>query len=189
MFKRIAPFLIALLCIVGFAPVAFAGGSGPQPAATVSGDSITLTVTGADPNTPVDFELYDDDQAPASMGMPGGGAGAAVLNLKLPFKLVAQKTVTADASGTAVAVFDGLPAGTYSAAARYLVDGVPTTQYFNNLSVQGSSGGAAADGGSLPNTGSDSSLPLARLGIVLVAAGGVAIFAGQKRRSMMRIDA
>ena len=46
-----------------------------------------------------------------------------------------------------------------------------------------------AGSGTLPNTGSDSSLPLARLGIVLVAAGGVAIFAGQKRRSMMRIDA
>lgn len=165
MLKRIAPLFIALLCIVGFAPSALAGGSGPQPSATVNGDSVTVTTTGCDPASSVSAELTKD--------------GATV----------ATKTGTASGTGDASIVFSGLSAGTYSAEVTCNVGGTPRTQVLGNLVVQAASATTVAAGGALPDTGSDSSLPLARLGIVLVAAGGVAIFAGQKRRSMMRIDA
>ncbi|MFP5322545.1 MAG: LPXTG cell wall anchor domain-containing protein [Acidimicrobiia bacterium] len=41
----------------------------------------------------------------------------------------------------------------------------------------------AAGAGALPRTGADDSVPLARLGVILVAAGGVALYGAKKRNS------
>lgn len=56
-----------------------------------------------------------------------------------------------------------------------------------NASLVRDDGGAAATGatvtaaGTLPRTGSDSSLPLAQMGAVLVALGGLVVLAARKR--------
>jgi LPXTG-motif cell wall-anchored protein len=48
---------------------------------------------------------------------------------------------------------------------------------------QGAGAGTGNQGaGALPTTGSDNSIPLARLGVILVASGGVALYAGKKRQ-------
>ena len=55
------------------------------------------------------------------------------------------------------------------------------------VSASGSSGAGAGAGtsgtGGLPRTGDDSSVPLARAAIVLVAAGGALVFLARRRRA------
>ena len=47
----------------------------------------------------------------------------------------------------------------------------------------GAAGGGQGKGGDLASTGGgDGSIPLARLGVILVASGGVALYAGKKRQ-------
>ena len=183
MLRRITTTIaIAFLCIVGFAPAALAGGSGPAPSATVDdgSDSITITATGMTPGETVLFSLDD------GTGSTAGAASTAAV--------VATGSAVADSNGTASYTFTGVAPGTYTATATGQTSG--RTQTFSNLTITaGSSGGGTtgSDGGTggsgLADTGSDTSLPLARVGVVLLAAGAVAVYAGQRRRTAMKIDA
>lgn len=149
--KRIAAVLIALIGMIGFAPSAFAGGSGPQPPAVVDDDSVTITATGCGPGEAT-FTLKDGDG-----------------------NVVDTKTATIGSDGTATVTFDGLPTSTYTAT----YDCPDGSQVLGNLVVQSS--GASPTAAALPNTGSDATITLARLGLLLLAAGGVAVYAGQRR--------
>jgi hypothetical protein len=160
MLRRLAPIALALLFIVGLAPSALAGGSGTQPATTVSGDDITVVGTGFTPGETVNFSIQDTSYTCSSV---------------------------ANAEGAATCTFTEVPAGSY--AVNVLGVSSNNTQSFAGVTVQ-----AATDSGSgtgsdaLADTGSES-LPLARVGIVLLAAGAVAVYAGQKRRTAMTINA
>lgn len=166
MFKRIAPLLLAVGIVVGFAPSAFAGGSGPQPSATVAGDTVTVTRTGCDASTQASAELKKDGST------------------------VQSDSATTNGSGEVTFTFENVDDGTYSAETTCFVNDEPSTQVAGNIVVQDDGATATTAGsGTLPNTGSDSSISMARIGIVLVAAGGVAVYAAQRRRKGSFIDA
>jgi len=80
--------------------------------------------------------------------------------------------------GSGVADADG------TAAADVVITGSPGTYTISNscndLTIEVTIAGAAT-AGALPRTGSDSSLPLAQVAIVLIAAGGLLIIAARKR--------
>lgn len=80
--------------------------------------------------------------------------------------------------GSGVADADGV------AAADVVITGSPGSHTISNscndltIAITIAGGGTA---GALPRTGSDSSLPLAKIAIVLIAAGGLLIIAARKR--------
>jgi hypothetical protein len=61
-------------------------------------------------------------------------------------------------------------------------DGQPLTLQLSFTVVAADGSGGGAGGGALPRTGDDSSLPLARIGLGLAAAGGVITAVAAKRR-------
>ena len=90
---------------------------------------------------------------------------------------VTSGSTTADADGSFTFTTEQVPNGRYEV--RVTCGGDTTV-----LSVNVNRGQATAPGrqaGALPQTGTDSSVPLARLGVILVASGGVALYAAKKR--------
>jgi hypothetical protein len=99
---------------------------------------------------------------------------------------VALGTPTADSSGVA-RLSATIPANTSLGAHTIIAvctgaDDAPLrlTAAINVVSAGGA--GSGAGGGGLPRTGDDSSLPLARIGLALLAAGGVVTAIAAKRR-------
>ena len=141
-------FILGAMALMVFAPAAHAQYNG-TPGASVSdstvssGDTVTVTATGCDPGTTVDFFL------------DGNPLGSAVT----------------DDSGTA--------------SADVVIDATDGTHQITNscntavLSI--TVGQASAATGALPRTGSDNSLPLAKIAVVLIAAGGLLIVAARDR--------
>lgn len=98
-------------------------------------------------------------------------------------------TAAADQSGT-VALQVTIPAGTAKGAntitgAGQGADGAPlslSTQISVANGCNAATPPAAASAGSLPRTGDDTSIPLARFGVALAAVGGVITAVAAKRR-------
>lgn len=140
---------MALMAFMVLAPAAQAQYTPPgNPGASVSdstvssGDTVTVTASGCEVGSTVDFFL---DGNPLGSGV-------------------------ADANG--------------DASADVVISGSPGTHTISNscndLTVPVViAGGATA--GALPRTGTDSSLPLAKIAAVLIVAGGLLIIAARKR--------
>ncbi len=124
-----------------------------------SAEPVTLTVDGAAPGSDVTF-IFEPDSV--------------VLGI-----------ATADANGVAV-LHTAWPvnagAGPHTVIARGL-DGDPDGPAGLDLSIEVDC--SAAAGGALARTGSDS-LPWARVGIVLVALGGIILLTARKRHAVVR---
>jgi hypothetical protein len=89
-------------------------------------------------------------------------------------EVVGQKTVKADKDGNFKATINaGKAVG--PATVTITCDGVTQTL--------GTTLSRSTGGGALARTGDDTSIPLARLGVVLLAAGGLAVYAARKRSS------
>ena len=124
--------------------------------------SITVTGEGCPANSPVEYEVRSTS---------GSNSG----------QVVDSGSTTSDADGDYEFRTKPLPSGRYEITVT--CGGEATVLFVNVNRGQATAPGrqAAAGAGSLPRTGTDSSVPLARLGVILVASGGVALYAAKKR--------
>ncbi len=123
------------------------------------GSAVTLTVQGAAPGTDVTFIFQPD--------------------------LVVIGIATADANGTAVLHTTwpvNASAGLHTVVAQG-IDGDPNNPMALDLSIEVTCAPGAA--GSLARTGSDS-LPWVRVGVVLVALGGILLLTSRRRHAVVR---
>lgn len=133
---------------------------GNNTVATVSdttpapGEPLTVHFEGFDPNTSVSGQL---NSAPVPLGTKTTSAtGAVDFTFTVPTTFAPGETHTVTATGTR--------------------GGQPLT-----LTASFTVAGQAA-AGAVPTTGSSSSLPLSRVGIALVAVGGIAVYLSRRRR-------
>lgn len=128
------------------------------------GQTISITCSGYLGSVTVTFTFFSQ---PVSLGAATTDAGGTVnADLTIPANAAAgSHTITAEgasASGTL----------TNSVALTVVGDG-----------AAGAGAGARGGTGDLPRTGDDTSLPLARIAAVLVAAGGIALFLARRRQA------
>ena len=146
-------------------------GTSATAGATADGD-IAVSAEGFNPNATVnyqvDFEPFGDENA---LGVVGGYEGEIALGLPvaLPLEIVEEGTTQADAAGNVAFEVEGRGEGRYEIT---MTDG-------ENTAVASAVVGDAA----LPNTGSDSSIPFAQIGVVLLMLGAVAVYAAKRRRT------
>ena len=128
----------------------------PTPGQTISIEAKTFT-----PGTEVSVTLNSD---PVLLGSPTANeGGVAGLSATIPSTVpLGSHTIVATGTGA-----DGAPL-TLTASITVVADGAGS--------------GSGSGSGSLPRTGDDSSLPLARIGLALAAAGGVITAVAAKRR-------
>jgi|SoiMethySBSTD1v2_1073268.scaffolds.fasta_scaffold118758_2 LPXTG-motif cell wall-anchored protein len=174
MVKRIVIAIVTAVGLTAAAAVATPAGAQQYPPAgnlctvsdtTVSpGQSITLTCGTYLGGATVTFTFFS---APVDLGSAtADGSGVVTAELTIPQAAAGAHTITA----------------TGQSASGPLTNSVSLT-----VSASGSSGAGAGAGtsgtGGLPRTGDDSSVPLARAAIVLVAAGGALVFLARRRRA------
>lgn len=166
-----------LLGFAAFATPASAGGDGYTPmnvvADTNDNNSVTLTGDNCAPGAPVGYEVRRG--AVQSFRQPAAPLGNT--------PIVDSGTGTADESGSFSTTTNPLPNGQFNITVTCGGDASVLGVSIN--SGQGNAGGgnnAGGGGAQLAETGSDGSIPMARLGVILVAAGGVALYAGKKRQ-------
>ncbi|HZM38263.1 MAG TPA: LPXTG cell wall anchor domain-containing protein [Acidimicrobiales bacterium] len=116
-----------------------------------------------------------------------GGAVTVTLNSDP----VTLGTATADAAGL-IALQVTIPTGTPLGAHTLVATGPAPTGQTLNLSlaitvVSARGGGAGSTGGNLPDTGSNS-IPLAQIGLGLLAAGGVIYAIASRRRKGLAVS-
>ena len=125
-----------------------------------------------------------DSGSPVTLTVEGAAPGSDVTFIFLPDSVV-MGIATADANGVAV-LHTAWPvnaaAGPHTVIAQGL-DGDPDGPAPLDLSIEVDCSAAAA--GALARTGSDS-LPWARVGIVLVALGGIILLTARKRYAVVR---
>jgi LPXTG-motif cell wall-anchored protein len=110
-------------------------------------------------------------------------AGGAAVSFTLAPDNVVIASATADAGGvvtTEVTIPAGTPPGEHTLTASGGAPDGSTLRLTCALTVVGADG--VEPSGALPRTGDDSSLPLAKLGLVLAAIGGVITAVAAKRR-------
>jgi hypothetical protein len=161
----IGAVLFAALTLAMAAP-AHAQDEAPSEYDNVAGDSevnddgsVTVTGENCPPNSTVTYEVESTS---------GSNQG----------EIVDSGSTTADADGEYEFTTDPLPNGRYEI--RVTCGGETTVLAVNVNRGQATAPGRSA-AGALPTTGTDSSIPLARLGVILVASGGVAMYAAKKR--------
>jgi hexosaminidase len=137
-------------------------------------NSLTVSDTTPTPGQTVDIT--------AQTCVPGSS-----VTVTLDSDQVVLGTAAADSSGVA-GMSATIPANTSLGAHTIIArctgsDGAPLTltAAINVVAADGSGGGSSTGGG-LPRTGDDTSLPLARIGLALAAAGGVITAVAAKRR-------
>ena len=148
-------FGVLLACILT-ASVASAGGGYPSPTGTVvvRGNGIVVVEgTGCPPKSDVNITITTDADG----------------------KIVGQTTVKAGDDGSFKATIN---TGRTTGPATVTIECGDVTQILGTTLFV-----TAGQGSNLPRTGNDSSIPLARLGLVLVAAGGLGVYAARKRSS------
>lgn len=150
-------FILGALALAVFAPAAHAQypvtpGISVSDSTVSSGDSVTVSATGCEAGTTVTF--YLDGQV----------IGTGVTDSSGP---IDENNVQTGTASTDV-VISGSP-GTYT-----------LSNSCNDATLVITIAGAGG-GGALPRTGTDSSLPLAKIAIVLIAAGGLLIVAARDR--------
>lgn len=121
------------------------------------GQEVTASASTFEPGSSVAFEIN-----PPLGSATADVNGVATLTFTVPDLAPGDHTVTASGTGT---------------------DGAPLTVSATLTIVGESAGAGGAGGGPLPATGNDSSVPLARIGAVLLAGGALAVLAARKRRS------
>lgn len=133
--------------------------------------------------------------APAAHAQNYGAAGASVSDSTVSSGDTVTVTATGCEPGSTVSfLLDGSPLGSGvtdadgTASADVVIVASDGTHQITNscndavLTITVGAGAAAATGaGALPRTGSDSSLPLAKVAVVLIAAGGLLIVATRDR--------
>jgi hypothetical protein len=136
-------------------------------------NSLTVSDTTPTPGQTVDIT--------AQTCVPGSS-----VTVTLDSDQVVLGTAAADSSGVA-RMSATIPANTSLGAHTIIAqctgsDGAPLrlTAAINVVAADGS--GGSGTGGGLPRTGDDTSLPLARIGLALAAAGGVITAVAAKRR-------
>ena len=87
---------------------------------------------------------------------------------------------TTDANGSFRTNTDILGPGRYDVVVES--EGLTASTVLVIPAAAAGGGNGNQGGGNLATTGSDGSIPLARLGVILVASGGVAVYAGKKRQ-------
>jgi LPXTG-motif cell wall-anchored protein len=110
-------------------------------------------------------------------------AAGATVTFTLASDPVVIATATSDPNGvvtTNATIPADTPAGDHTLTAEGTAPDGSTLSLILALTVGGAGGGD--DGGSLPNTGDDSSIPLAKLGLALAAVGGIITAVAAKRR-------
>ena len=161
MFRRTTTtILLALGLVALFAGPASAGDAYPPPSvgAQVLGDgAIRVTGTGCDPGAAVT----------ASVTPAGGGA------------VVATGSGTAGSTGAFEIVTTSVGPGQYQVTATC----GELVQVLDVTVPGGTAPTSVAQAGALPRTGSDSSLPLAQVGALLIAAGALVFFVSRRRQS------
>ena len=159
MLKKTLILALGLLAVLAAPAAAGVAPDGYQPPSIQGQDlgngNVRVTGTGCPANSPISYSVRRG--AP-----PGNGP------------VILTGTATADADGNFDFVVGPLPNG-------QLTITVTCGSVVQVLGVNLSSG-AITPSSSLPRTGDDSSLPLARVGAFLVAAGGLTVYAARKRR-------
>lgn len=165
MFNRLLLVSLAVFAVSASPSVA---GAYPVPpnnivvddATVVAGQSITLTAKTFMTATSVTFTMFS---SPIVLGSASANtAGVAVLVTAVPGVTAGLHTV--EASGTGV-------------------DGLPLTVSTNvDVSVSGATTTTVAGTGTLPRTGSNSTLPMARIAVSLLAVGALMVFAARWRQ-------
>jgi len=151
--KRILGVAIVVLCALLSASPASAGGEYQTPSATV--------------------EVLDDGNVRVEgSNCPPGSDVSITIRTDADDAVVGEATVEADAEGDFEAIID---TGNASGPATV------TIECGGMVQVLGVNLGGSAPAAPLPRTGQGSSVPLARLGIVLLTAGGLAVYAARKR--------
>ena len=171
-------FMLTAGMLLGFAALASpasAGGDGYTPMNVVAdvNDDNTVTLTGDNcpPGGQVDYVVRRG--ATQSFRQPAVPTGNT--------PVVDSGSGTADDSGSFEITTNPLPNGRFNITVT--CGGQESVLSASiNAGQGGGSGGENAGGGNLATTGSDGSIPLARLGVILVATGGVALYAGKKRQ-------
>jgi hypothetical protein len=177
--KRLGVLVVAMIGLAGYAAApAAAGGYPPQNnILTVSdttpcpGQSFTVTAQKFQPGTPVTVTLLPN----AVLGTPtAGDDGTVSLNVTLS-ATQAQGAQTIQAQG----------AGVDEVGQVLTLTGTIKVESCNATPPTTSPAAAGGGGGNLPRTGSDSTLPLLKIGGALAAIGGVlvALAATRKRRA------
>jgi hypothetical protein len=162
MLKRL--LVVSLATFALLTSTASAGEYPPPPDSLVVSDStvvpgqpITLTARTFEAGSPVTFTMFS---APIVLGTVNADAnGVAVLTTSIPN--VEPGVHRIEASGTGE-------------------DGLPLT-VSTEMTVAGATPGGG--GGDLPRTGSDSSLPMARIAVSLLGVGALLVFAARWRQS------
>ncbi len=166
MMQKVMLLAVCALAALGLmAGPALAGGEGYTPldvVATPNPDgTVTLTGSNCAPNETVTYVVR---------------RGSANNSGRTP--IIDQGSGTAGADGSFVLTTNQLPNGRHNIT----VTCGDQTQVLTASINRGQGSAAAGTGSNLASTGSNSSIPMARLGIVLVATGGLAVYAAKKRR-------
>ncbi len=161
--------VIAAVSVAALGPASVAGAQQYPPGAfflTVSDTTVfpgqTITVSGAvTPGaTTVSFTFFSVAQSVGDVTPAADGTFSADVTIPTDAEVGSHTLVANDNTGLEVSA---------------------------SLTVVAAGGGAAGAGatgaGDLPRTGDDTSIPLARIAIVLVAAGGAVLFFARRRRS------
>ncbi len=164
--------ILGVVALALFVPAAHAQYNPDPTGGTVSdstvtaGDTVTLTVTGFPANGHVDVFFESD---PVFLGsFPTDAEGSATIEVTIP--------ATADCGAHNLRILGFEPDYPHSDG-HWNSD--PVAQ---ELVIPITVGGAGCEtAGALPRTGTDSSLPLAKIAIVLIAAGGLLIVAARDR--------
>lgn len=161
----------AVLGVLLFASPALAGGDGYTPmnvTATVNSDgTVTLTGDNCPPNSPVTYVVR--------RGAVQSIRSAPIGNTPI----IDEGAGTSDDSGSFSFDTNTLPNGRFNIT---VTCGGQASVLSAQIGAAQSGGQGNVGGGNLATTGSDSSIPLARLGVILVATGGVALYAAKKRK-------
>ena len=164
-------FACACLLVLTMGTAVAGTGSGYEPTdvqAEVNDDgSVTVTGENCPPNSNVHYVVRK--------GPPPSPDG----------EVVDEGDTTSDADGHFEFTTDPLPNGEYTIEVTCGGNSTVLGVTVNRGTGGGNGGNPPAGGGGtdLPRTGDDTSIPLARLAAVLLATGGVALYAAKKRQN------
>lgn len=139
------------------------------------GQTITISGSGANPGDTVTATIA------GSVGTLGTGTGDATGNFSFPGTIPATAAPGAHAVTVACGPNGGVANITVTVGTAGSGSGPVTTVGAGAGNGQGSGSGGAGNG-ALPRTGADRLIPLVKLGVVLVAAGGLILAASRRRR-------
>lgn len=175
MLKRIVIAIVTAVGLVAAGGLASPAGAQQYPPAT---SFCTVSSTTVSPGQSISISC-------------GGYLGGATVTFTFFSAPVDLGSATADGSGVVTADVT-IPQSAAAGEHAITAVGESATGTLTNsvtLTVAGAGAGDAGAGaaGDLPRTGDDTSIPLARLAVVLVAAGGALLFFTRRRRASQAV--